>query len=177
MISRARLQWGPAGIGLTLAIFLMAFLVVPVLKVIFVAFQDPNTGAFTTWPIPATEGILKIQAKSVGYETLTKVVPRTSAQEVVEMDLSLTRAGEAAVGHVRGSLKDARTGQPIGGRVFIPAQDRLIKVGESGEFSLGLTPGRYQVMISSRGYRSQKKDVTIQAGDVVILNLDMHPAR
>ena len=44
---RSRPQWGPAGVGLALAIFLAAFLVIPVLKVIFVAFQDPATGGFT----------------------------------------------------------------------------------------------------------------------------------
>lgn len=42
-----RTPWGPAGVGLTLAILLIAFLIVPVLKVILVAFQDPHTGAFT----------------------------------------------------------------------------------------------------------------------------------
>ncbi|KAA3630353.1 MAG: iron ABC transporter permease [Proteobacteria bacterium] len=42
-----RTPWGPAGVGLALAIFLIAFLIVPVLKVILVAFQDPHTGAFT----------------------------------------------------------------------------------------------------------------------------------
>ena len=47
MSSSSRLRWGPAGVGVALAIFLAAFLVVPVLKVILVAFQDPNTGAFT----------------------------------------------------------------------------------------------------------------------------------
>ncbi len=44
---RSRQQWGPAGVALTLGIFLAAFLVIPVLKVIFVAFQDPATGGFT----------------------------------------------------------------------------------------------------------------------------------
>ena len=38
---------GPAGLGLILACFLAAFLVIPVLKVILVAFQDPYTGNFT----------------------------------------------------------------------------------------------------------------------------------
>jgi iron(III) transport system permease protein len=40
-------QWAPGAVGLLLAAFLVVFLVVPVLKVIFVAFQDPNTGALT----------------------------------------------------------------------------------------------------------------------------------
>ncbi len=38
---------GPAGLALFLALFLLTFLVIPVVKVVFVAFQDPNTGGFT----------------------------------------------------------------------------------------------------------------------------------
>jgi iron(III) transport system permease protein len=38
---------GPALLGLVIAIFLAAFLVLPVLRVIWVAFLDPNSGGFT----------------------------------------------------------------------------------------------------------------------------------
>ncbi len=47
MTSFSRRQWVPGAVGLLLAAFLVVFLVVPVVKVIFVAFQDPNTGAVT----------------------------------------------------------------------------------------------------------------------------------
>lgn len=47
MSTVSRSRWGPAGVAVALALFLAAFLAVPVLKVIFVAFQDPNSGAFT----------------------------------------------------------------------------------------------------------------------------------
>ncbi len=40
-------QRGPAITGVVIALFLVMFLVVPVAQVIFVAFQDPNTGALT----------------------------------------------------------------------------------------------------------------------------------
>jgi len=43
----SRVQWGPAGVAATLVIVLTVFLVVPVLKVVLVAFQDPHTGGFT----------------------------------------------------------------------------------------------------------------------------------
>jgi iron(III) transport system permease protein len=45
--SFSRRQWVPGAVGLLLATFLVVFLVIPVVKVIFVAFQDPNTGAPT----------------------------------------------------------------------------------------------------------------------------------
>jgi iron(III) transport system permease protein len=47
MVASFRHLRGPAGLGLVLAFFLAAFLVIPVLKVIVVAFQDPYTGNFT----------------------------------------------------------------------------------------------------------------------------------
>ena len=47
MVASFRHLRGPAGLGLVLAIFLAVFLVIPVLKVIVVAFQDPYTGNFT----------------------------------------------------------------------------------------------------------------------------------
>ncbi|MCP4670409.1 MAG: iron ABC transporter permease [Desulfobacula sp.] len=42
-----KLQRGPAVLGVMIAMFLLLFLVIPVAKVIFVAFQDPSTGSFT----------------------------------------------------------------------------------------------------------------------------------
>lgn len=43
----ARGQLGPGVVALFIGLFLLVFLVVPVLQVIYVAFQDPNTGALT----------------------------------------------------------------------------------------------------------------------------------
>ncbi len=47
MIPQSARARGPAIAGLAIALFLLLFLVVPVVKVIFVAFQDPNSGALT----------------------------------------------------------------------------------------------------------------------------------
>ncbi|WP_419904436.1 ABC transporter permease [Kiloniella sp.] len=40
-------QWGPGIVAAFIGLFLLVFLGIPVAKVIFVAFQDPSTGAFT----------------------------------------------------------------------------------------------------------------------------------
>ncbi|MDH3700119.1 MAG: iron ABC transporter permease [Alphaproteobacteria bacterium] len=40
-------QWGPGAVALSIGLFLFVFLLVPVAQVIYVAFQDPNTGALT----------------------------------------------------------------------------------------------------------------------------------
>ncbi|WP_286240049.1 ABC transporter permease [Neptuniibacter halophilus] len=41
------IQWGPTSAAAAIGIFLLFVLVLPVAKVIFVAFQDPSSGAFT----------------------------------------------------------------------------------------------------------------------------------
>ncbi len=47
MTAQARGQWGATGAGLAVLILLLAFLVIPVAKVVYVAFVDVNTGGFT----------------------------------------------------------------------------------------------------------------------------------
>ncbi len=47
MNSFSRSHWGVGGLALLIGLFLFVFLIVPVVKVVYVAFQDPNTGALT----------------------------------------------------------------------------------------------------------------------------------
>ena len=47
MNSFSRNRWGIYSLALCIGLFLLIFLIVPVVKVIYVAFQDPNTGALT----------------------------------------------------------------------------------------------------------------------------------
>lgn len=47
MNSYSRSNWGVTALGLAIGIFLVTFLIIPVATVVVVAFQDPNTGAFT----------------------------------------------------------------------------------------------------------------------------------
>lgn len=47
MKSLSRNQWGPGALALLVGLFLFVFLVVPVARVVVVAFQDPSSGAFT----------------------------------------------------------------------------------------------------------------------------------
>ena len=47
MNSFSRSQWGAGGLALLIGLFLFVFLIFPVVKVVYVAFQDPSTGALT----------------------------------------------------------------------------------------------------------------------------------
>jgi iron(III) transport system permease protein len=45
--SVSRSHWGVNTLALCIGLFLVVFLIVPVVTVVFVAFQDPNTGELT----------------------------------------------------------------------------------------------------------------------------------
>ena len=47
MNSFSRSTWGVKALAIFISLFLIIFLIIPVGKVIYVAFQDPNTGALT----------------------------------------------------------------------------------------------------------------------------------
>ena len=47
VLAGPRIHWGRAAVAFAVAAFLLVFLVVPVVRVVFVAFLDPHTGAFT----------------------------------------------------------------------------------------------------------------------------------
>ena len=74
---------------------------------------------------------------------------------------------------MKGSIKDGRSGKPIKGDIFIPALSKRIQADKDGTFDAELKAGRYQVLISAPKYVTQKKEIEIRAGEVVILNLDM----
>ena len=47
MIAFSKNHWGVNALALSIGLFLVVFLIVPVVTVVFVAFQDPNTGELT----------------------------------------------------------------------------------------------------------------------------------
>jgi iron(III) transport system permease protein len=47
LIAFSKNHWGVNALALSIGLFLVVFLIVPVVTVVFVAFQDPNTGALT----------------------------------------------------------------------------------------------------------------------------------
>ncbi|MBI3179011.1 MAG: carboxypeptidase regulatory-like domain-containing protein, partial [Deltaproteobacteria bacterium] len=46
-----------------------------------------------------------------------------------------------------------------------------------GKFNPKVKAGRYQILITSKRYVTQIKEIEIRAGDTVILNVDLAPKR
>lgn len=136
---------------------------------------DYRTGEFLSYGLNSGEGIVQVTVDAPGYRSTSKQLQNGKDGETLEFVVKLQPLGVAAKGEIKGSLKDGRSGKPLRGRVFIPVLDQKVRAGANGEFRESVKAGRYQVLISARGYITQKKEIEIRAGDVVILNVDLVP--
>ena len=134
---------------------------------------DYKTGKFRSFPIPVGEGLVKVSVTAPNYRPSDQTIPRGSGDQVQTVVFKIQSLGEQALGQVKGSIKDGRSGKPIKGDIFIPALSKRIQADKDGTFDAELKAGRYQVLISAPKYVTQKKEIEIRAGEVVILNLDL----
>ncbi len=136
---------------------------------------DYRSGKFKSWPIPVSGGLIKVTAVAPGYRAAEQTVPKGKPDTVVAVAFKLQSSSEQAMGEIKGSLKDSRSGNPIKrGHIFIPILNQKIRTDKEGKFAAAIKAGRYQVLISHKRYVTQKKEIEIRAGDVVILNVDMN---
>ncbi|OGQ90244.1 MAG: hypothetical protein A2289_20085 [Deltaproteobacteria bacterium RIFOXYA12_FULL_58_15] len=137
---------------------------------------DYKTATFESWPLPSGEGLVKVVASAPECTPSEQMVNKGKAGDVKEIVFKL-QCG-VAIGEIKGSLKDARTGKPVkNGQIFIPALKQKIKTDDDGKFSAEVKAGKHQILISGKKYGTQRKEIEIRAGDVVILNIDMDKGR
>ncbi len=134
---------------------------------------DFRNGKFHSFPIPVGEGLIKVTVSAPNYRPSEQTIARGTGDQVTQLTFKLQAFGEAASGQIKGSIKDGRSGKPLKGEVFIPALGKRLTSDKDGVFEAELKSGRYQVLISAPKYVTQKKEIEIRAGEVVILNLDM----
>ncbi|PID37904.1 MAG: hypothetical protein CSB49_08340 [Proteobacteria bacterium] len=96
------------------------------------------------------------------------------AESMSAIEVKLSPSAEIKPGTIRGTVG------AIGGRrvhratVLIPELDKTIKPNRRGKFSIDLKPGEYNLVVSARGYRTQKKSIRVVEGETVILNVELH---
>lgn len=134
---------------------------------------DFRTGKFRSFPLPVGEGLVKVTVNAPNYRSTDQTVPRGTGDSVTTLAFKVSALGEAALGNIKGSIKNGRTGKALKGEIFIPALGKRVQADKEGGFEAELKAGRYQVLISAPGHVTQKKDIEIRAGEVVILNVDM----
>jgi hypothetical protein len=129
-------------------------------------------------------GRAEIAIEHEAYEPQTRDVTVGEAQAALP-DTVLEASETVAVGQLRG-LSLSWSGKPVQAQLRVRAVDgegqaeddgaRELSADASGRFAVDLPPGRYEVQVSARGHRSQTRTVDVQAGGVVILNLDLRKA-
>jgi CarboxypepD_reg-like domain len=137
------------------------------------ALATDDNGLYKSFALPAGEGLMKIKAAAAGYRNAEQTIARGRNGQIVSCEFVLTPLDRSETGVVRGNLKDGRSGQPIAGEIFLPSLGKKVSTDAKGHFELTVANGRYVLLISSRGYVTQKKDVDIRPGAVLIFNVDL----
>jgi len=133
-----------------------------------------KTGEYVSFPLPCGEGLVQLTATGDGFHQEQKTLPKGASEETKVADFTLQPASELMTAELTGSIKDATTGKPVLGGVFLPVLNLQIKADKEGHFKVVVNSGRYEVLITAPGYLTQKKEIHLRGGDSVILNIDMN---
>ncbi len=134
---------------------------------------DPATGEFTTWALTIGEGLYQIKTTAGGYLMNEITVAPGKKDEIKEIVIALQPVTGRQGGIMKGSLKNAETGATLAGTVFIPSLEKQIPTDANGQFQFNVPIGNYPVLITSPGYITQKKEIQVRHGDVIIINIDL----
>ncbi|MCB9555942.1 MAG: carboxypeptidase regulatory-like domain-containing protein [Deltaproteobacteria bacterium] len=135
---------------------------------------DAQTGTFRSFALPPKRYV--VIASAEGYQPRRITVELESGAEA-RTTLRLTPSGQTAPGTVRGVIRTLG-GKSVGrATILLPTLDRTIEASADGSFSLSLSPGEYKLIISARGFRTQRKTILVRGSTTVILNVEMHRQR
>ena len=79
-------------------------------------------------------------------------------------------------GALRGLVRDFG-GTPLRAQIAVEPGGHRAQADEAGTFELEVPPGQYEVEVSAPGFTTQRRQVTVEANGVVILNVDLRGAR
>ncbi|MFH1132747.1 MAG: carboxypeptidase-like regulatory domain-containing protein [Pseudomonadota bacterium] len=133
---------------------------------------DRKNGSFRSFRIPT--GPQQVVAFAHGYEP-AKVQVVVPAQKEVRIKITLEPKLSFRPGTIRGIVKTLRGKTIPGATILLPQLDRQIVSDANGDFLVNLKPGNYKLVISASGYRTQQKDIKVEEGSTVILNVELLP--
>jgi len=132
--------------------------------------RDATTADDGTWSIEdLPPGAAQVTVDTPGYQRASAAV-QLSAGGVGKADIVLER--ELPPGQLRGSVRSYK-GDGIEATLRISPLGKEARTGASGEFSIDLPPGDYEVEIEADGYSSMRRQVKIEQNGVTILNADL----
>lgn len=135
---------------------------------------DPARGDFET--CPRKPGPVKLTVHKEGYQPQEKVILVTREPEI-PVTVEMQPAAGPAYGRIKGTVRSV-AGIPLRALISIPARNLRFRATQgTGEFERKLATGSFDVLISMPGYVTQRRKVTLGAGDVIILNVELYPEK
>ncbi|HID55286.1 TPA: choice-of-anchor D domain-containing protein, partial [Candidatus Poribacteria bacterium] len=114
--------------------------------------------------IPTAEGVLSA--------TLTI---QSNDPHQPRLTVSLKGKGVPASARLMLTVKDSSNGKPIAGAT-VKVDGRSAKTDPKGKFEISLSPGRYEVIVSAKGYLIPSKTIKVKPGEKAELSFPAIPA-
>ena len=127
-----------------------------------------STGSYTLSDVPVGEGTLVIEME--GFDSVEKMLVLTDTPSIQEPS-TLTEVLSSPT-QLRGQIRSI-SGDPLKAKLVITPGNHTVETDETGLFSIDLPKGKYRVIISAHGRKTQKKRVVIEENSVTIINVDL----
>ncbi len=130
---------------------------------------DDESGRFTTAELAA--GTYTIEVTAEGRQMQRQQVEVTTGAAEVSFDLQ--PAGQSREGsRIQGQVTDFQ-GRAVPATILIPALSVEIETDAEGRFEIEADPGRYDVVVSASGYRTQHSRVQVRLQETVVMNVEL----
>ena len=137
----------------------------------FIVMSDRTAGKFKTPSL--TPGPLRVVTSAEGYLPSTTVV-LVKKGETVPATIKLQPATGETFGWLKGTVRSVG-GKELRASVVIPTRKKKVRADKTGAFSLKLKTGEVDVLISHKGYITQRHKIRLRPGEDVILNIELYP--
>ena len=124
--------------------------------------EPDDTGKYRASRVPLGKGKLSIRAE--GRKPIDQPIELKS-----RTPLSVEIRSEAVLpsGQVRGLVR-SYDGKAIAAKISVEPKGLQVNTDAQGFFQIDVPPGAYQVVIEAKGYRAQRRSVTVEKDGVLI---------
>jgi hypothetical protein len=132
--------------------------------------RSATDGTFHFDNLPRGEARLEVTGDEV--QPLEQGIMLDQSEQTISISLKARIAGSQLRGLVR-----SFDGAPLPAQVRLLPEGTSVSADKDGRFVLELEPGSYQVEIECSGYRTQRRNVTVQKNGVTLLNVELRALR
>jgi len=137
----------------------------------FIVMSDRKEGRFKTPSLKPGPTKLTVSAEGYLPNVLVALVKKGKK---VPFTVKLQPATGRTVGTLKGTVRNLK-GEPLKAKITIPTRKVKARADEQGTFALQLETGLVDVLISHKGYLTQRHKIRLRPGEEVILNVELYP--